>query len=88
MVLADAKTCFFLMVAPAPYDIQAVTTDPCFEYIAAALAIVCGYFRYQGGKRNGKPNYSAAAARLGQATNHPAQVCASIYLLAAATLPH
>jgi hypothetical protein len=73
-LLDDARSCFFLMMAPAPFGIQAVTTQPCFEYIAAALAIMRGYFRIRGGKRDGQPNFAAAAAGVGRSTDHPAQL--------------
>ena len=69
----DARNCFFWMVAPAPHGIQADTTSPCFEYIAAALSILCGYFRHPDGKREGKPNFAAAAAGVGKPTKHPEQ---------------
>ena len=43
MLMADARTCFFFMISPL-YGNQAPNTCPCFEYIAATLAILCGYF--------------------------------------------
>ena len=69
MLMADARTCFFFMISPL-YGNQAPNTCPCFEYIAAALAILCGYFL----KKNEKPNYTAAARGLGQPTDNPAQI--------------
>ena len=66
VLLVDARKCFFLMTSP-DFGAQEPTTTPCFEYIAAALAILCGYFL----KKNGSPNYTAAAAGLGHRTTKP-----------------
>ena len=62
LFMMKSRQGFFCNVAP--------TARVQFPYIAAALAIMCGYFR----KKNKKPNYCAAAAAFGMWTQHPVSV--------------
>ena len=67
-LVKDGKRCFFLMSGASGFpSVVGPTTHPRFEYIAAALAILCGYYR----KQNGAPNFCAAARGCGRATDTP-----------------
>ena len=68
-LVEDAKHCFFLMNGASRSFPSLVgrTTHPRFEYIAAALAILRGYYR----KQNGAPNFCGAARGCGHTTDTP-----------------
>ena len=68
-LMKDAKRCFFMMTAAGGIfpSIIGRTAHPRFEYIAAALAIVRGYYR----KQTGAPNFCSAARGCGRPTDNP-----------------
>ena len=75
-LLADADNCIALMTGRCDVNGEMILEksaaggEPTREYVAAALALECGYFH----KKNGKQNPSAAARELGKPTKDPSLV--------------
>ena len=65
---ADASTCIAAIMSRRPSRRKAAAMEP--AHVAAALALMCGYFR----KGNGEPNPSAAAREFGHEISRPKHV--------------